>query len=196
MSPPADITGQRFGRLTVLRIGARSPSGDNRWLCVCDCGRETLALVGNLRAGHKKSCGCHRSERGRPWTEADLTYLRSSHATTLDRDIAAHLGRTTRAITLKAAQDGLTSLIRERKCWPTEAVYVAAIKDVAAAHEMSPIPLLSASSHWRIARIRWEAWQRLRNDGYGVVGIGAISGYDHSSIAHGTRRLAEMRAAQ
>ncbi len=52
-----DLTGQRFGRLTVLHpvdnIGDRTA-----WLCRCDCGRETVAKTAHLRSGHTTSCGC------------------------------------------------------------------------------------------------------------------------------------------
>ena len=55
-----DLTGQRFGRLTVLEPlpGERR----TRWRCVCDCGRETVVGSGHhLTSGNTKSCGClHR----------------------------------------------------------------------------------------------------------------------------------------
>lgn len=53
----ADISGKKFGRLTVIRFigfSARSPM----WRCKCDCGRLTVVHAGNLRRGHTKSCGC------------------------------------------------------------------------------------------------------------------------------------------
>lgn len=57
-----DITGQRFGRLTVLRQVekpiAYSPYA--QWLCRCDCGKEIVAVSGNLVDGRTRSCGCLR----------------------------------------------------------------------------------------------------------------------------------------
>lgn len=57
-----DLTGQRFGRLTVLRFShcAVQPSGQRprMWICECDCGTETLKRTGQLRSGHAVSCGC------------------------------------------------------------------------------------------------------------------------------------------
>lgn len=57
--PLIDITGQRFGRLTVLQRleGAKKYS---RWLCACECGREAKVLGDNLRNGRTQSCGCLR----------------------------------------------------------------------------------------------------------------------------------------
>lgn len=64
MSKLIDITGQTFGRLTVVGISRRAnyPGDHIRWQCRCSCGGETLATAKNLRTGHTKSCGCWRSE--------------------------------------------------------------------------------------------------------------------------------------
>lgn len=57
-----DLTGQRFGRLTVIRrVDSHiAPSGKKygRWECRCDCGRSVFCLTGNLRKGDCQSCGC------------------------------------------------------------------------------------------------------------------------------------------
>lgn len=59
-----DITGHRYGRLTVLSLAPRAPSQRVRWLCRCDCGQETVVVTSDLRGGNTKSCGCHRRETG------------------------------------------------------------------------------------------------------------------------------------
>ena len=55
-----ELTGQRFGRLTVLgpaeNVGTRTA-----WRCRCGCGQETVALTVRLRSGHCTSCGCDRA---------------------------------------------------------------------------------------------------------------------------------------
>ncbi|WP_321822954.1 hypothetical protein [Pyramidobacter piscolens] len=53
-----DLTGQRFGRLTVLRRADNAKSGNARWLCRCDCGRTSIATGTALRTGKIQSCGC------------------------------------------------------------------------------------------------------------------------------------------
>ena len=52
-----DITGQRFGKLTVIR---RVENGKDRvhWLCKCDCGNEVSILSSSLVSGRTTSCGC------------------------------------------------------------------------------------------------------------------------------------------
>jgi hypothetical protein len=67
-----DLSGQRFGKLTVLRravasdlpaVDARSPA--SLYLCRCACGAERMADRRTLR-GTNPSCGCARSERAAP----------------------------------------------------------------------------------------------------------------------------------
>lgn len=57
-----DLTGQRFGRLTVLKVARRHtyPSGQSRlvWRCACSCGNTTEVISSDLRSGHTRSCGC------------------------------------------------------------------------------------------------------------------------------------------
>jgi hypothetical protein len=52
---------QRFGRLLVL---SREPSRRNRtmWLCLCDCGANTVVAANPLVKGRTKSCGCYRRQ--------------------------------------------------------------------------------------------------------------------------------------
>jgi hypothetical protein len=58
-----DLTGQRFGRLTVLKRIQLQKS--TRWLCQCDCGDTLDVAHGNLRSGCSQSCGCLRSDLSR-----------------------------------------------------------------------------------------------------------------------------------
>lgn len=53
-----DLTGQVFGRLTVLAETPRSIRGRILWACSCSCGK-AIEITGNqLKANHTKSCGC------------------------------------------------------------------------------------------------------------------------------------------
>lgn len=65
-----DITGKRYGRLTVMsHAGTYSWNGkakESQWLCRCDCGVEKVISKGQLR-GQTKSCGCfYRETRRNP----------------------------------------------------------------------------------------------------------------------------------
>jgi len=52
-----DLTGQRFGKLTVL-APADNIGSKTAWRCRCDCGREVRVKTYNLRSGRTKNCGC------------------------------------------------------------------------------------------------------------------------------------------
>ena len=61
-----DLTGQTFGRLTVLHRTENHyyPNGrhDVQYLCQCECGNTVSVLGIHLRSGHTTSCGCYRAE--------------------------------------------------------------------------------------------------------------------------------------
>ena len=57
-----DLTGQTFGRLTVISQGPNASGGRTQWNCLCECGNEKLAVTGALRRGGTKSCGCLGAE--------------------------------------------------------------------------------------------------------------------------------------
>ncbi len=58
MSKTKDMTGQRFGRLVVLRREGSTPDGKAKWRCLCDCGNEVVVIGADLRNKRSKSCGC------------------------------------------------------------------------------------------------------------------------------------------
>ena len=53
-----DLEGQRFGLLVARNRAGVNRHGQSRWLCLCDCGEETMVVIGNLRNGITRSCGC------------------------------------------------------------------------------------------------------------------------------------------
>jgi len=54
-----DLTGQRFGKLTVLgRVHKTAGNKRTKFLCVCDCGNHSEVLSQNLTSGKTNSCGC------------------------------------------------------------------------------------------------------------------------------------------
>lgn len=59
-----DLTGKKFGRLTVLHR-AKNKKEKVAWLCKCSCGNEIEINSESLKRGLTKSCGCLRSELSR-----------------------------------------------------------------------------------------------------------------------------------
>lgn len=53
-----DLTGQRFGKLTVLSVCRVGADPRLAWLCSCDCGGTTRARGDSLRSGLTRGCGC------------------------------------------------------------------------------------------------------------------------------------------
>lgn len=58
MSKLIDLTGQKFGRLTVVERADNTKQGQTQWKCECECGKQTTVSAYCLRSGHTKSCGC------------------------------------------------------------------------------------------------------------------------------------------
>ncbi len=57
-----DLTGERYGKLVVLRENGKDEQGKIMYLCKCDCGAYITVRAYSLRNGDCKSCGCLRSE--------------------------------------------------------------------------------------------------------------------------------------
>jgi hypothetical protein len=61
-----DLSGKKFGRLTVIQQNGVLPNGKNgnlkAWLCRCACGSEITVVGRDLRSGNTSSCGCFRKE--------------------------------------------------------------------------------------------------------------------------------------
>lgn len=53
-----DLTGQKFGRLTVIKPIGKNSWGNVVWLCKCDCGQDHIVCASKLKDGHSRSCGC------------------------------------------------------------------------------------------------------------------------------------------
>lgn len=62
-----DLTGQTFGRWTVLRLtepGLARTDGHRVWICRCECGVERPIPSSNLRSGSSRGCGsCAKREQ-------------------------------------------------------------------------------------------------------------------------------------
>lgn len=50
-----DLSGQRFGKLRVLRLAESAPR-NRKWECVCDCGAVVIARADKLQSGVRRSC--------------------------------------------------------------------------------------------------------------------------------------------
>lgn len=70
-----DLTGRRFGRLTITGRAENSRGGKTQWHYLCDCGAVGVAAGTNLLRGVTTSCGCYRKGK----TISRLTTHGESH---------------------------------------------------------------------------------------------------------------------
>lgn len=55
-----DLVGQKYGKLTVVKMVDNENGKGYKWECLCECGKKTLVPTGSLISGNTKSCGNHK----------------------------------------------------------------------------------------------------------------------------------------
>lgn len=96
MGKPIDMTGHRYGRLSVIEMAGRNKHNQRMWRCICDCGNTAEIIGFLLRQGQTQSCGClqretigsvkksHGKSKSQIWSihrsMMDRCYLPTSHA--------------------------------------------------------------------------------------------------------------------
>ncbi len=92
-----DITGEKFGRLTVRRYAGIDDLGNGTWECSCDCGGTKLTTSTKLNTGLVISCGSPK----------DVGLRNKKHGATIggvwEPEYAAYLGIKSRAKGKKSA---------------------------------------------------------------------------------------------
>lgn len=56
------MIGKKFGMLQVIECVGVDSHRQKKYLCLCECGKETNVLGSNLRKGNSTSCGCKRKK--------------------------------------------------------------------------------------------------------------------------------------
>lgn len=56
--PKIDLTGKKFGKLTVLKCDGTAKRRRMMWVCRCDCGTLVKVDGAHLKSGHTQSFGC------------------------------------------------------------------------------------------------------------------------------------------
>lgn len=70
-----ELSGQVFGRLTVIEPIGQTNRNMWKWKCICSCGNEIIVQSANLSNGNSKSCGC--------WNREKLKKSNTKHGLTL-----------------------------------------------------------------------------------------------------------------
>ena len=73
-----DLTGQKFGRLTVMHqvedfVSPINHKRKSKWHCKCDCGNEVDVIGSDLTSGGTLSCGCYKRDATSKSHFKDLT---------------------------------------------------------------------------------------------------------------------------
>lgn len=75
MAKRIDMTGDKYGRVTVVSYVGASEDRRALWLCSCECGRTFITRGKDLRQGKVNSCGCVRKEH----CSARMTNFNTTH---------------------------------------------------------------------------------------------------------------------
>lgn len=75
-----DLTGLKFGRLTVTKDVGTDKRGEALWECVCECGNKSVVLGSHLRSGRVQSCGCYAKEVAAARMRATRTKGNTKHS--------------------------------------------------------------------------------------------------------------------
>lgn len=71
--PYTDLSGLRFGRLSVIKHRGKNGGGNFIWECACDCGNIVVVPGGRLQSGKTTSCGCYSRESTTDRCVIDIT---------------------------------------------------------------------------------------------------------------------------
>ena len=60
-----DETGNKYGKLIVVKRSTNNSKCEARWVCNCSCGKSSIVSGCKLRSGATKSCGCNRGNKNK-----------------------------------------------------------------------------------------------------------------------------------
>ncbi len=83
MGKKLDLTGKRFGRLTVIEETTKRYFNSIVWKCKCSCGNEIFVPASRLKNQTTKSCGCLHRDITQELSKNDLTGKRFGRLTVI-----------------------------------------------------------------------------------------------------------------
>lgn len=73
MSKVIDMTGQKYGYLTILERAENDKHGKAQWWCQCDCGSPKKIINGAaIRRGLVVSCGCKKNKEMQKYNQSNV----------------------------------------------------------------------------------------------------------------------------
>src|SRR5699024_3844985 len=58
-----DLTGNKYGRLTVIGLSPKVSGRKSYWVCECTCDNKHVVMSDSLKSGNVQSCGCLKKEQ-------------------------------------------------------------------------------------------------------------------------------------
>ncbi len=77
-----NLTGIKFGKLSVVSEAGKTDKGAILWNCLCECGGTVVAETSELTSGNRKSCGCLSKYKELDWIGkqfGELTVVKHEH---------------------------------------------------------------------------------------------------------------------
>ena len=93
MSKLKDLTGQKFGKLTVLKRDKTKKGSAAYWLCQCDCGSDIISVRGQALREGKQDCGCgYKTRRSNIIDTNSIIRQKFGKLLVLERDLTKPVG--------------------------------------------------------------------------------------------------------
>lgn len=78
-----DLTGMRFGELTVLNRASDIGGKKVLWTCLCSCGHTCVVTGSNLKSGNTTSCGCMKES----FNEGIIVHMLSKYHVSYEKEV-------------------------------------------------------------------------------------------------------------
>lgn len=134
------------------------------------------------------------SRRGMLWTTEEDQLLRDIYGNKAIADVADEFGRSRIAIRNRAIRLGLS--FAPVKGRPSRERYETILREECKKDRIPIAVALSKSRRRPEVYARFRTWAHLKDLGFSFPGIGAVAGFDHTSIMNGTRALARLMGSR
>lgn len=148
LSPRFDLTGQVFGRLTVID---RLEADRRKWACRCSCGNTRNIPTSDLTSGHTKSCGCFMVENIIARSTTHGHAARGAYDSTYNTWAAMIQRCTNTSLENYPRYGGRGITVCER--WRES--FVAFLEDVGNRPEGTSIERINNDGNYELSNVRW-----------------------------------------
>lgn len=155
-----NLSGKKYGRLTVVGASGNSKPGQASWVCVCECGNQRDVLATNLRSGRQRSCGCLRDESRLERAKASRKTMEQLRAAARERNKRYLLTEKAMITRKNYAQKNKDSILERVKKWNKENPESARsrvrnrrarLKNIDGMHTKQDIVMIGSEQAWMCA---------------------------------------------